>query len=122
VPDWPFEDPPNAAAITTRLVLDDGALSPVDSVVRNVTVRLKRLPRAEPGSASPDSVQVLLGGTISDTIHGFGAVGSEGNYEGGWKCAPDVPPHVSAELQEQGYPDGELDPGEWHLFAVYPGD
>jgi hypothetical protein len=67
-------------------------------------------------------VQVLLGGTISDTIHGFGAVGSEGNYEGGWKCAPDVPPHVSAELQEQGYPDGELDPGEWHLFAVYPGD
>jgi hypothetical protein len=25
VPDWPFEDPPNAAAITTRLVLDDGA-------------------------------------------------------------------------------------------------
>jgi hypothetical protein len=25
VPDWPFEDPPNTAAITTRLVLDDGA-------------------------------------------------------------------------------------------------
>jgi hypothetical protein len=25
VPDWPFEDPPNTAAVTTRLVLDDGA-------------------------------------------------------------------------------------------------
>jgi hypothetical protein len=25
VPDWPFEDPANTAAITTRLVLDDGA-------------------------------------------------------------------------------------------------
>jgi hypothetical protein len=25
VSDWPFEDPPNTAAITTRLVLEDGA-------------------------------------------------------------------------------------------------
>jgi hypothetical protein len=25
VPDWPFEDPPNTAAITARSVIDDGA-------------------------------------------------------------------------------------------------
>jgi hypothetical protein len=25
MPDWPFEDPPNTAAITTRLVIEDGA-------------------------------------------------------------------------------------------------
>ena len=25
MPDWPFEDPPNTAAITTRPVMDDGA-------------------------------------------------------------------------------------------------
>jgi hypothetical protein len=25
VPDWPFEDPPNTAAITTRAVLENGA-------------------------------------------------------------------------------------------------
>jgi hypothetical protein len=110
------------AHVQRSVVLNSGEVSAVDSVVRNVTVWLKRLPRAEPRSASPDSVQVLLGGAISDTIRGFASVGTEGRYEGGWKCAPDVPPHVSADLQEQGYPDGELDPGEWQLFAVYPGE
>jgi hypothetical protein len=25
LPDWPFEDPPNTAALTTRAVLEDGA-------------------------------------------------------------------------------------------------
>jgi hypothetical protein len=34
VPDWPFEDPPNTAAITTRPVMDDGA--PVLLVTRDI--------------------------------------------------------------------------------------
>lgn len=109
------------AHVTRSVVQDSGQTLTADTGVRGVTVRVERLPRAEPSPFSPDSLQVVLAGAIADTIHGIGAGGDEGRYDGGWTCGTAVPPHGSTEPQEHGYPAGQLDPGEWHLFAIYPG-
>ena len=110
------------ALVRRSVVLNSGSVVTADTVVRDVSVRVERLARGDTSATSPDSVQVVLGGAITDTIHGVGFGGDEGHYDGSWTCGPELPPHRTAELQEQGYPDGALDEGDWHLFANFPGD
>lgn len=64
-------------------------------------------------------MQITLGGPLVDTIHGIGFGGPEGRYDGEWMCPVKLPPSVSSDMREHGYPDAELRPGEWHLFAMY---
>jgi hypothetical protein len=93
-----------------------------DSIVRGVVIRLERLRRTDPVPLLTDSVQITLGGGITDTLHGLGTGGSEGWYDGAWSCASTIPPHPRLGLREAGYPPAELEPGEWHMFPFYAGD
>ena len=110
------------AHIRRSVVWNEGGQVAVDSVITRIPLRRERLRRAEQISAPPDSVQVTLGGAVADTIYGIGIGGSEGRYDGGWSCLAAIPPHISSELQQQGYPAATITSGEWHIFAVYPGD
>ena len=110
------------ALVRRSIVSNSGSVLTADTVVRDVTVRVERLARADTSAISPDSVQVVLAGALADTIQGVGLGGDEGHYDGSWICGPELPPHGSAELREQGYPDGALEEGDWHLFANFPID
>ena len=110
------------AHVRRSVVWNEGGQVTVDSVIRGIPLRLERLRRAEQSSTPPDSVQVTLGGGVADTIYGIGIGGSEGRYDGGWSCLTTIPPHISSELQQHGYPAAELQSGEWHIFAVPPGN
>lgn len=110
------------AQVRRDVYLNSGEVRSADTVVHDVTVRVARLARDESSAASPDSVEIVLSGAIAESLHGVGFGGDEGRYDGDWICGAEVPPAPSAALQEQGYPEGALEEGDWHLFAIFPID
>jgi hypothetical protein len=93
-----------------------------EAVLRGIPIHLERLPRTASSSIPPDSVKLVLGGVLADTIHGVGFGGAEGHYDGTWGCPAAIPPVITDNLLERGYPVRELEPGEWHLLQFYGGD
>ena len=93
-----------------------------DAVIREIPIRMERLPLAEAGSFPPDSVRITLGGALAGTIYGTGFGGAEGYYDGqeAWSCPVTLPPLPSDALREQGYPAADLDPGDFHVYANFP--
>ena len=79
------------AVVRRSVVLNSGPVLTADTIVRDVTVRVERLARAESSATSPDSIQVVLAGAIADTIHGAGFGGDQGYYVGSWICGPGAP-------------------------------
>jgi hypothetical protein len=110
------------ARVRRAVVRNAGIELAQDSTVRGVGIRLERLPREDPPSDLPDSVQITLSGGITDTLHGIGNGAPDGCYDGAWSCASTIPPRPRETLRQVGYPDAEIQPGEWHLFPHYPGD
>ena len=110
------------ASIRRSVVWNAGGQVAEDLLIRRIPIRLDRLRRAEWTSTPLDSVQITLGGLLADTVHGIGLGGPEGRYDGDWSCPALVPPAISSELREKGYPAGELQPGQWHIYPVYGGD
>ena len=111
------------AHVRRTVVRNAGVLVAKDSVVHDVVIHAERQQREEFVPPFPDSVEITLTGAITSTLNAIGVGGSDTYYDGvGWSCDPSIPPQPTEALRQEGYPDVELAPGEWHLFPYYAGD